>query len=47
MIAPTDDADADVKACGPGIAMLMPNRRVMMILPVTVANKPDTEESAP
>ncbi|GLH80932.1 hypothetical protein SSBR45G_58410 [Bradyrhizobium sp. SSBR45G] len=37
---------ADVKACGPGAPMLAPSRRVMMILPATVAIKPDTGESA-
>ncbi|WP_035638428.1 hypothetical protein, partial [Bradyrhizobium sp. ORS 375] len=46
-IAPTNEADADVKVRGPGIAMRMPSRRVTMILPVTVARQPDTEESAP
>ncbi|MGY3449604.1 hypothetical protein [Bradyrhizobium sp. USDA 4353] len=44
---PTNDADADVKARGPGIAVLMPSRGMMMVSPATVANKPDTEESAP
>nr|WP_157872641.1 hypothetical protein [Bradyrhizobium sp. ORS 278] len=44
---PTNEANADAKARGPGIAVLMPSRQARMILPATVANKPDTEESAP
>jgi hypothetical protein len=39
--APTNDADADVKSCGPGAPTLALSSRVM-IPRMTVANKPGT-----
>jgi len=41
----TNDALADVKLRGPGAPMLAPSSRVM-IPTTTVANEPDTGESA-
>ncbi len=37
---------ADVKSRGPGIPMLMPSSRVMMILPTTVAKEPGAPRRA-
>jgi hypothetical protein len=40
-VARTNDADADVKSCGPGAPTLALSRRAMSLL-MTVANKPGT-----